>query len=299
MEQQIVLTSNVISYFLSKSVNPFRNDEVKDCICVLDDNSIVDDKHRNIFKKMSQLIDSFEESTKDSNKLYYLKEIFENWLKNSPQLDVAYNNYDDIDFFELCKLTFDKLFFNPLLQSSEINKLSKKHTDLEFHNSTSLIKPELHHRLKNLPLVVNLKEVEFMDLNRLLLPFIRKSATIEIYEPYITGKHNFLNFKKFFEITPISSNITIYVFRSLKKDKDKFEQFNNFVKKSKEKGYKINVEYFESNFDTEHIERYIVTDKYSIYLPGGFNCINSDGFVRIGKDEYKKEIRIDKIDSSS
>ncbi len=299
MEQQIVLTSDVINFFISKSVNPFRNDEVKDCICVLDDNSIVDDKHRNLFKKMSQLIDSLEESTKDSNKFYYLKEIFENWLKNSPQLDVAYNNYEDIDFFELCKLTFDKLFFNPLLQSSEINKLSKKYTDLEFHNSTSLIKPELHHRLKNLPMVVNLKEVEFMDLNRLLLPFIRKSKTIKIYEPYITGKHNFSNFKNFFDIVPISSDIIIYVFRSLKKETEKYKNFDNFIKTLKQKGYKIIIEFFDSNFDTEHIERYIVTDKYSIYLPGGFNCLDSDGFVRIGKDEYKKEIRIDKIDSSS
>lgn len=295
MEQEIVLTSNIIDFFINKSFNPFRTDEVKECICVLDDNRIVDDRHRNIFRKMFLLIDSLEESKKDLNILSYLREIFDSWLKNSINVDIAYDKYDDIDFFELCNLTFDKLYFEPLLKLSEINKLSKKHPDLEFHNSSSLIKPQTHHRLKNLPLVVNLKDYEYMDLNNLLLPFIRKSTLIKIYEPYITGKHNFSNFKKFFEIVPISSDIIIHIFRSLKKFRDKYELFNNFINLLKQKGYKISIEFFDINFDTEHVERYIVTEKYSIYLPGGFSCIDCNGFVKVGKTEYRKEIRIDKI----
>lgn len=64
--------------------------------------------------------------------------------------------------------------------------------------------------------------------------------------------------------------------------------------KLKNDGYSIN----HNNYFTikKHRERYIFTEKFQIYIPGGFDFLNRDGYINSqGPDiSDKKEIRIEK-----
>lgn len=80
-------------------------------------------------------------------------------------------------------------------------------------------------------------------------------------------------------------------------DKEKIKKENLYdkyiieIKNLKNMGFKIIDEEFYLN--KSHKERYINTEKFKIYIPGGLDCISPDGLPKLDGDDDTKEIRID------
>lgn len=285
MEQEITVSENLFDY-LSNNIT-FEKNGASACIDVISDNSIVDDKYGSVFKNYEKFIGSLN----DEKLIQFFKKVFKYWLNNSKRLEVTSQSNKVIDLFKLCSFSKDKIYFNPELDSNQMIELSKNYTDIEFHNIKTIVRPRIEDRLKNVPLKIKLIQNQSLNLNHILEPFIRNTRSVTIYDPYITGKNNFYNFKNFCSILPEKTIIRIFTYKKETEEHFNSHRFFSFINDLKRKEYSVNVEYFKI---TKHIERYIVTDNYEIYLPGGFNCIDRNGFPVISEDQYKKVITIEK-----
>lgn len=297
MEQELTLSESIFDY-LSKNLTYGRS-KSSDCIDLISDNFIIDDEDKTVMKLFDNALNTID--LNDFNIRKYLEDTLKTWLDNNRKKINAVHEKDwNNDILELCQLSHDKILFNPYIDQKEINHLKKRIFNLEIHNLNSFLKPDNSSRLKHIPFILKLEKNIFYDINNILLPFIRNAKNIVIIEPYIYSWQNFTNFKKFSEIIPKSIPCKIKLFRnSSKDDKTKHEItiFNEFINDSNRNGYDYVIEYFmlPPNKSSKHIERHILTDKYKIYMPGGFNCIDENGYANISEDDDIKEIKVNKL----
>ncbi|MCX6166002.1 MAG: hypothetical protein NTU73_14265 [Ignavibacteriae bacterium] len=282
MEQEITISENIFN-FLSNNLTYGRS-IASDCIDVISDNYIIDDNNKTVFRYFSDSIDKIEESKRN-----YLFDILKKWLEyNRKKLNEVSENDWKNDLIKLCGLSNDKIYLNAEFEEKEIKQNQKKYFEIEFHNSETLIKPDLSNRLKNLPYVNELENNVYYDLNKILFPFIRNAKFIEIRDPYITSTYNYYNFENFTNIIPKSAICSIIILRSSLNNISEYPlipEFKKLIERLNKEGHNMTTDYFElpKDKDAKHIERYIITNKYEIYLPGGFSCLNKDGYAKVKK----------------
>lgn len=299
MEQEISVSDSVIRY-LSQNIKPYGKGIEYECINILSDNYIVDDENNTIFKMFDKAIELINtDDPFELGKKTYFKEQLKTWLeKNRRKINNVYESDWNNDVLELCKLSQDKILFDTSLGDKEIKSIRKKIFDIEIHNLNTFLQPDSSYRLKHLPLKIKLEQDICYNLNNILFPFIRNAKYLVIVEPYISSWQNIVNFKKLTEIIPKSITCEIIKFRNAQDEKSKKElsDFEEFIKVSNHDGYNFVVNHpkLPHNKSSKHIERYIITDKYEIYLPGGFNCLDENGYSNVSGDYDIKEINVKK-----
>lgn len=302
MNQQIVVSKEIVNY-LSQNLPAFRKNDALDLIEFIEQNYFVSDRNTIHFNK---IIEKIEELT-PSSKTDEIKKIVHNWIQEKKYfVEYEYKKTDE-EQIGLAHLTDDKIFLEPFLPNKELAKFEKKYCELEVHNSQSFVRPKHYQRLKHLPTIIPLERDIHYDLVKILEPFLRDAKSIRIEDPYLPNPFAQQNVLKVIKSFPKSKFNLIFLAKNLyskhsskKKNDEKIKQYNSFIKKIKDlinNNYTINYsEYFQSK---KHRERFIFTEKYQIYIPGGFDFLNEDGYLvkdpnRLKDTEYRYQIRIEK-----
>jgi hypothetical protein len=208
------------------------------------------------------------------------------------------NNYE----IELALSSNDKIYLQPLLSKKEVKKINITYGELETHNSESFINPQAQHRLKHLPTIIPLQKEFFYDIVKIFSPFLRNSKNALIEDPYLANPLASQNVLKIIEKFPnVNFDLTFLtrdLFSEHKSNIEKLKQYDSFIESISElvkNGYTIN---YNNHFKTKkHRERFIFTENFQIYIPGGFDFLNEYGYLKNQTSfdiSEKLEIRIEK-----
>lgn len=312
MDQELTVSKNLVNY-LYNNCSIFKKNNAGKCIDVLRQNYFVLDlskEHWNNYKTEFNNLPNENAVAMNELERFIFLELFKDRIK---EYDLIKDESVNIEL-ELTKLSVDKILVDLDFTEKNIKQEQKSNPGIEFHNSHSLINPECYHRLKNVPANITLEKDKLYDWEVLLSPFLRSADSIEIKDPYLINPTAVENLKKIFKI--INKNTKVKLL-ALKKDKysktyhkatrkfisnpEKEEIYNRYINEIdilKKNGYSILVnEYYDGK--TKHRERYIYTDRFKIYIPGGLDCIDVDGNPNIDEqDKDGNEIRIDYINKS-
>lgn len=299
MNQQLTLSQELVNY-MAIHLPVFKENEASKAINYIDQNFIVSDLG---LKHFNNIIDAIE-MIQDQNKKIGIQNLFTYWIQEKKCLIDCEFPGDSCDELKLALISEDKIYFNPVLNQAKRRKFSKEYNKLEMHDIKSFLNPEPYHRLKHLPTSIAFQKGIYYDLRKILNPFLKFSKTICIEDPYLPNlkaSHNVLkvieNLKRA-NISLIFLNRSKYIDHHVDRERKKKEFFyDSFIEKLKlliTKGYQIK---YNSHFKKKtHRERYIFTDEFQIYLPGGFDFLEIDGYLK-NEIEFdiddKKEIRIE------
>lgn len=300
MNQQLVISKNIVDYFVGK-IPTSRKNEALELIEYVEQNLFVSDKQTKHFNCILDQIEKLEASISKEE----IKKILQYWfLEKKCFIDYEYDIVSESET-DLTYNTLDKIYLQPLLSEKDIKKYNIKFNELEVHNSKTFINPAPLHKLKHLPSIISLQKDEPYDIIKIIDPFIRDSHKVRIEDPYLPNPKASGNVLKIIQNYPKINFDLVFLTRELFYDdkseewkvKKKLKQYDTFINnllKLKNDGYSIN----HNNYFTikKHRERYIFTEKFQIYIPGGFDFLNRDGYINSqGPDiSDKKEIRIEK-----
>lgn len=298
MNQQIVVSTEIVSYLESK-LPAYRKNDAIELIEYIEQNYFVSDSAIIHFNKIIDKIDQLDPTYKKEE----LKKIINYWIQEKKLfVECNYENLDEEEI-TLTEHTLDKIYVQPMLHNKEVAKFAKRFNELEIHNSESFIFPKPYHKLKHLPSLIPLEKELFYDIVRIVGPFIRNSDNVRIEDPYLPNPLASYNVVKIIKNFPGVNFDLVFLTRDLfsehklyKEKEKKLKQYDSFIEslsELNEKGYKIN---FNNNYKLKkHRERFIFTEDFQIYIPGGFDFINKDGYIVANDFDIsdKKEIRIE------
>lgn len=287
MEQQITIPKNIVSFFynnLNSSANTFEISDSQKCYNLLKQNYFISDKDKVILKELSAEIDSIPDEQRKMEFKNVLGKIF---LDRTKLIDYSLDS-TKFKYFNLCNASDDKIYFDPEIKEEEVfkvrlNLFNLGITELEIHTLNSFLSPDRNSRFLNPEskqvLSVTFKEDTVYDLTNLLKPFIREAKEIKIIDNYLANYLSRFHLSKILKVVNEKCNIT---FITLSED-DYLKNKMKDVEKAKKNYWSLNDLAGKFNVKIEnikksgHLERYIITDKFEISLPGGFDQFGKDG----------------------
>lgn len=286
MEQQITIAKSIVSYFyknLTNNSNTFEISDSQKCYSLLKQNYFVSDKDKFVLKEISGDIDYIPDEQKRNEFRNVLGKLLLDRIK---LIDHKLDN-SNFQYFKLCNASEDKIYFDPEISKEDLleikTNLSRNGiTKLEFHNLKTFLNPGDNCRFMN-PNTKPVKTVLFKkntayDLPKILKPYLREAKEIKFIDNYMANSLSIFHLTKLLKILNRDCNKTFItlskndyiknkrIFEKAKKD------YQNLL--SLAKNYNVKVKNINR---TGHLERYIVTDKYEISLPGGFDQFSKDG----------------------
>lgn len=296
MDQEITVSKNIVSY-LFNNLPAYKANNAQKCIDIIEQNYFVSDNQNNHLKKIYDEFESFPDDDKRRSIYYLLDHTIQNKLKN---IEYSYTGEEDCEI-QLSNESEDKIFLDVNLDLKGIKSKAKKFLNVEFLNSDLLIKPEITNRFRVIPSTYELqKEVRF-DLLNFVKPLFRNATEIIIIDPFLANKNAFKNFKDLFSVINKVCKIKLkiyserdylsYAYLKIKIDefKSNYDVLLKEIKFQRGFGFKIELEEFEVK---KHKERYILTDKFEIYIPGGLDCLDENGFPLLDSDNDKKKFTV-------
>ena len=122
----------------------------------------------------------------------------------------------------------------------------------------------------------------YYDINRIFAPFLRDAKNVRIEDPYLPNTKASLNIWKI--INHLNDSRIKLVF--LKRNKyasngnkfmeDRYDTFTKTIQEYQKNG--LQIDYSEPFVKKSHRERWIFTDQFQIYVPGGLDFLDEDGF---------------------
>lgn len=295
MNQEITLSRNFVSYWYE---NPPKRGEGISIISKIEEfllqNYIVLDNKGwflTIVKEELKNLKIINEDEYKTCELIILSILTKRPIPASIEIKI-----ENISELTLAAISEDKIYFDPLLNTQEIKKLEKKHCELELHNTDSFVNPQIYKRLKHIPTRYKLEKDVSINLSTIIKPFMKGSSRLCIYDPYIYNNNSKYQFEQLFEV--FDNHIMIEI-NALNKHKyckinseDNYNNFIKFIEQQKQYGFKITL---NDSLAAKHKERYLLTDQYQIYLPGGLDFLDENNYPVLNNDSEIKEIRIDKL----
>lgn len=301
MNQHVTITPNLFKYICENFFSAAnKKSYVSEIIDIIDQNSLCfDDKNL----LANQLLEIFEKSTKQLQNEF--KDVWIKWIQN-----YALNNqykcekYNHLLPIYISKSTQDRILITND-DYEQYNLQSKiESLDVEVHNLKSVFNYENNQQLINVPSSIKLVDGKNYSLVKILRPLLSKSNKIIIRDPYIYNYKARKNFEKLFSflnnkqrVIVESSPYEIYTKNNKVRVRD-VNEFYKLIESLKEREFKIeiNTERFKNNKNyIGHIERYIFTDRFRIYLPGGLDFINNNGLYK-SKVNYGESYDIMRIE---
>lgn len=298
MKQEITFSPEIFE-FISKDSQPLDADTPQKLMMgFIKQNYFVLDKKKQLTSEYANVILSLPDSNiyKSTLKLFV-----DGLINNKGKHFVEY----PLEAKEDLVISLTEYSQDHILCVSKRNEYCSKihsNTNIELHDFDSFLYPEPNHKLKHLPTIIPLKEGVFYDIINILRPFLQNAKYARIEDPYLP---NPLASENVFEIIKTFQNINYKLIMFPKElycgqlnIKKKIKQYDKFIKKVDHlctDGYKIDTN--EQFRIKKHRERYIFTEDYQIYVPGGFDCIKRNGYLEINNDKDitdRKEIRIEK-----
>lgn len=290
MDQEVTISPELID-FIYDNTPAYKKNKALDLIELIEQNYFTNDINDIQYRRYVERLNNL----KDEQKRNAIHDIIRKWRSKGP---IPYNTEKEkFNEIELSKLSKDKLILNPNKTEKDLKKLQKNNNDVEFHNVNSFINPKTYQRLKNLPTkIIFEKDVQY-DLTIIIEPFFRHSKKLEIYDPYIYNPNAFRQLVKIIdisydkEIELVALKRELYFKNDIKGDKEKYyKKFYEFINTKKNSGPIIIIKEYKSG---KHKERYILTDKYQIYLPGGLDILDENDYPNLDDESDIKELRID------
>lgn len=300
MNQQLVISKEIVDYLVDK-LPAFRKNEAIDLIEYIEQNFVVSDLKTEHFNCLLDKIDEIEHSQKKEE----IKKIISYWMQEKKYfVNCSYVLNNDREIL-LAHHTLDKIYLQPFLTEKEIKKYNIKFNDLEIHNSKSFINPQHQQRLKHLPSIIPLEKDVFYDLIKIISPFIKNSKNVSIEDPYLPNPMASQNVLKIIKSFPDVNYNLVFLTKELysganygAEENIKSEQYDAFIENISglvKNGLRIN---FKNHYKSKtHRERYIFTEDFQIYIPGGFDFLTAEGFLKTKSNfdiSEKLEIRIEK-----
>jgi len=295
MDQQITLSKEIVPY-LASNLPSFKFNNAMKCIKFIEQNYIVCDNQKKHFLSIVNEIDKLDNEEKRDT----MRVIFDHWMREKNSfVETEEESMNEISLAEKCN---DKIYFNPLLPDNKINKLLVKYSKVESHNEKTFLSPLPINRLKHAPTIIPLVKNTYYNLYTIIEPFIRGADEVKIIDPYLPNPNASNNL---FNILPLMKNKKITL-SYLKRDKyiyndddewgqKNYDDFDAAIREKIRAGYLISLKKIKVK---KHRERYIVTDRFNIYLPGGLDFLDNNGFPKIDLEEIDiKEIRITEKDN--
>jgi hypothetical protein len=290
MNQHLTVSNTIVNY-LDRSLPAYKRIKAHDVINIIEQNFIVSDRT----KKHLQNIVSEIEKIEDSKHRKILQDIIVNWLDNRSKFvecDMALIT----NLIELSKKDTDKIYFDPTLSQIDVGKLKTQHSSVEIHNENSLLEPKDIHKLKNCPCTIRLRDNIKYNVVALFEPYLREAKEIIFQDPFLINPSAFYNFRllinciKANKISAFVHSKHNYLGYGWEKDRNKREMnYDSFVKYADQKNI-----YLSEWKRADHKERFIITDKLEIYIPGGLDLFNNDGTIRMSEPD--KEIKNIKVE---
>jgi len=295
VNQELTLSHKAIKFLYSNKPT-YRSDKSIKFVDIIEQNYLVTDDLLNHFCRLEDALSTLPND--DIRK--QISELLYKWM-----LDKRKEVHIDkkITELELAKLSGDKIYIDPTLNGDRLQELKSILRSIEVHNYRTMISPGHKHRLKNVPDSYALADRKKYSVKLLLGPYLRNTKNIIIRDPFLPNVRAHHNLKKILSLCPKSSKIKLQLLskemylmhnRSKKKIED-YEEFESTVKDYRKNGLKIVLDcnYF---IDKKHTERFLFTDKLEIYIPGGLDCIDDQGFYKSYQNrkskEKKAEIRV-------
>lgn len=298
MDQELTISKSLVGYFYN-NLPAYKINNAQKCLEIIEQNYFVSDTKGNHKKNIFDELNSLPEGDKRKTIFYLVDHIIQNRTRN---FDSQYSGEDSESEIQLSKITEDKLFLDLDLNIKEIKSKTKKYPEIEFLNHEILIKPETSHRFKNIPTIISLQKDVRFDLVEFLRPFLRNAKEITIVDPFLANKNAFSNLKNLFTLFIKNCNIKLnhysekdyLIYAGNNKDKkDKFiENYRNLneeIESKKAMDFKIEIDEFTSR---DHKERYILTEKFEIKIPGGLDCLDEYGFPSLKNEKERKKIEV-------
>ena len=296
MEQLITVTKNMVNYFYSelpkKNLSIGKN-KLDQCFEILKQNYFVSDNDKRLFNSLISEIELLKDvQVRECIKNHLGKLLVDRVRFLSHSLDNSNHQY-----YKLCNASNDKIYFDPEITESEINETRLKLynigiNEIEFHGLDSFLNPGNDHRFKipNENIVLERFEKDkCYDLVKIILPYLRESKEIKFIDKYLPNYLSRFHLENFFKAIDNSVKICLITLNEVeyckgRKEKDMEKAKNNYGEFRKlEDKYSVIVKDINQS---GHLERYIITDKYEITLPGGFDQFSKDGIPYID-DENK------------
>ena len=286
MNQHLTISNTIVKY-LDQSLPTIRKNAAQVVIDVIEQNYVVSDST----KKHFQDIISEIENIVDPGKKKSLQDIIVGWLDHRSKF-VECDLSSITTSIELSKKALDKIYFDPSLTQVDVGKLKKEHPSVEVHNENSFVKPQDIDKLKNCPDTIKLRDNIPYNIVVLFEPYLRGAKEIIFQDPFLPNNKAFHNFKLLVESVNTNNIVAIvhsknnYVtqYGNKRKRETRIDTYDQFVEYIDQKN--IHLSEWKS---ADHKERYIITDKVEIYIPGGLDLFNKDGTIRISEPD--KEIK--------
>lgn len=298
MDQDITISTNIVKYFYEDLTNgSLETSNSQKCYLILKQNFLIVDKDKKHFQQILIEIDKLPK-TKEKDNLK--KNILGLILHRAKPIQNSLESKNGA--YHLAESSYDKIFFDPMI--TEDDKQTKllelqfnigKH-DIELYTSQNLISPDMSLRLKNVPFEVQFEKDKKYDLIKLLNPIIRNCKQIEIRDPYIRNNKAIYHLKKIRELnTKASLKVKTIPIEMIPTDRNDLHYNDKELKKIIGP---TNLSYYQSylnknnKYSIPHKERYILTEKFRIRLPGGLDQFNEKGYPNMMEDEDIMEMSI-------
>lgn len=293
MNQQLVISKEIVSFFTDK-LPTFRRNDAIDVIEYIEQNLFVSDNRTVHFNSILDKIDELEPSVKRDE----IKKIISYWIQEKKYFTECEYKMGNENEINLTWHTQDKIYFKPLLAENEITDYYEKQSELEIHNLNTFLNPQPMHRLKHIPTIIPLQEGVFYDIVKIINPFIRHAKYVQIEDQYLPNIRASYNLFKIVENFPDKRFKLIFLdkesffeYKSGNKREEMEKRYDLFIKQIhnlNKKGYKIS--YKDRYRIKKHRDRYIFTEEFQILIPGGFDFLDNKGFL-INTDKEKPERR--------
>ncbi|MGE5363262.1 MAG: hypothetical protein ACM3SM_03960 [Bacteroidota bacterium] len=176
----------------------------------------------------------------------------------------------------IAERTADKIYFDPAITEHQLSQ--KKESAVEIYDARSFLEPTAFQRLKHCPTELYLSHGMTYDLEVILKPFLKYSRNIVITDPYLPNPKARVNLRKIFRMNSTAryelqtlSRKEYCCFNSRKQPV--YTGFLNELNKFGEQGLKVAV----TEIRKKHWDRYIFTDEFEIYIPGGLDFLDDKG----------------------
>jgi len=304
MEQQITIPKSIVTYFLKnliKTDNTFEIPDTKKCYSLLKQNYFVSDRDKIVLKEISDEIESISDEQKKNEFRNAIGKLF---LDRTKLIDHSLDN-TDYKYFKLCNASEDKIYFDPEIKEVDklkigLNLFNLGINELEIHTIESFLSPDGNCRFMN-PGSKQVQSILFnentsYDFSKILNPFLRDAKEIKFIDNYLANYLSMFHLSKILKILDKQCKVTFITlteddYIKYKKDidiaKKDYLSLENLAKEFNARIENVN--------SSGHLERYIITDKYEILLPGGFDQFNKEGIpYNVSKNKILKMV-IEKV----
>jgi len=294
MDQELTVSKSIVNY-LFKNLPAYKANNAQKCIDIIEQNYFVSDIQNSHLKKIYDEFKFFPDGDKKRSIFDLLDHTIQKKLKS---IEYFYTEEEDCEI-QLSNESEDKIFLDVNLDLKGIKSKTKKFLNVEFLNSDLIINPEISNRFRVIPTNYELQKDVRFDLVNFMRPFFRNATEIIIIDPFLANKYAFHNLKNLFQVIEKKCKIKLKLYSErdylsyskLKKDefKNNYDILIKEINEQRNIGFKIEIEEFKVK---KHKERYILTDKFEISIPGGLDCLDVNGFPFLDSDTEKKKFTV-------